>query len=159
MPFIVGVLRNSLPGLKKLSERGALEQEVIIFDIDNDRYLSEVTTQDFDLLPHKWINPLVASVAASSRVVKNAHSLRRKIKSLRPKKETGIEGFNPKDLWNPFIALLVDLTTSYRRFILLEEVNGMYGFQQEDFFLAQPPELQPVRSEQCEQRANTILSI
>ena len=131
-----------------------MEREVIVFDIDNDRYLSDCSNQDLNLLPPKYLSPLLASLAHYSKVLRSEKTLRKKLIGLKPKRDGDTdkgrrdkkaEFNNPKDLSHAFINLMVTLTASYRRFIVFEAQSGVDRFQKQPFFESQPPDLKPVR--------------
>ena len=73
VPFVVGLLASHLPELQAQSE---LMEEVLLIDVESSSPVPP--SQDFKLVPEKYLLPLVATIAKARRVV---HDEKKKSKS------------------------------------------------------------------------------
>src|SRR5262245_1540105 len=72
MPFVIGVLRISLPELKKMAHA---MNEVVVIDIDNNKFLSPPEFNDFKLLPLNSIHSLANTLFPIAKEVKAQYSV------------------------------------------------------------------------------------
>ncbi|KAL6042658.1 Suppression of tumorigenicity 5 [Balamuthia mandrillaris] len=55
MPFVVGVLRSAVPELRAMSDS---MEDVVLIDIDNNKYIAPPTIQDTEFMPPATVGPL-----------------------------------------------------------------------------------------------------
>jgi len=128
MPFIVGVLRSSMGELKKLS--GAIEEDVIVVDIDNNKFISK--NADHELIPPEYVEDLVEILDDVSKSVREKYSLWDPANwgQKRKFKEFDLEKGQAKDIANAFIGFMVDILGEYRSYIGEDGSFDQEGFLQ-----------------------------
>lgn len=120
MPFLVGVLRSSMRDLVKMSD--SMESEVVIFDIDNNKFLSKRTVEDYQLVPSSYTAPLITSLNNTIKNIKVQSSVRGLFKTQVAIKDTFRQLMNEQ--WNAFTTFFTTIMDQYRNFMFIAETNN-----------------------------------
>ena len=73
MPFVVGILRSSIPELESMQRSGAVE-EVIFVDIDKGKLTIPQGMDDAQLLPWSFAEELYHTIDVTSKAVKQKYA-------------------------------------------------------------------------------------
>lgn len=159
MPFFIGILSSSLsgeylrslrppaysrtprrpPDLKKVAN--SMEDEVIIVDLDQDKFLSKKTTDDLGLLPTSATAPLLTIIERTAKWTKGQSSFRRRLRSgsMRLQGQSLL-----REKLAAFTHLQTELMLHYQGFLTIEESSGKRAFDTKSFLESRPAELRPV---------------
>lgn len=113
MPFVVGMLRSSLPELRKYSKN--IEEDVIVVDVENNKFIASEETRDCRLVAKPYYQPLLDTLEQSCKRVKEKYSRLKnwKVKARNPREnqagtnENQLDRAETQDVANAFIGFMV----------------------------------------------------